>query len=327
VIKLTCLFMKRLTFVALFCLVGFALTQSCEGLKQHPFMTRQERSHQFANVWTTVRDEYIYADYRGVDWQVVRKEFGKRILAVKTNEEFYSVVDQMILELGDDHSVYLSPWLTCEEDRYAESDDSAIDEPTVRRLEQNSKVLFIDLPSFNIYETGELLEAQLRRAIQKGPVSAVILDLRHNYGGYIDAAYAVLSHFVRGRLATEFDSEGKIPIRGEPGLFYKELSNIPLIVLIDSETHSAAELTAGILQTTRQAVVVGQTSAGNTEILLPFDFEDGSRLWLAIGGFTLADGTNLEGVGVIPKIVIDTYAKEDVYIDAGLEALGLQGQD
>jgi C-terminal processing protease CtpA/Prc len=319
--------MKRHGLVLMLFLLGFCLAQPCDSSQSQTLLSRKERTHLFAEVWKTVEENYIYTDFRGMDWQAARKDYGKRILAVKTNEEFYTVVDQMILELGDDHSVYLSPWLTCEEDRYAGSEDTAIDEPVVKRLEQNPEVLFIDLPSFNIYETGELLDTKLRRAIQKGPVSAIILDLRHNYGGYIDAAYAVLSNFVRGRLATEFDSDGKTPVRGEAGLFYTKFSKVPLVVLVNTQTHSAAELTAGILQETRQAIVIGQTSAGNTEILLPFDFEDGSRLWLAIGGFTLADGTNLEGIGVIPDIVIEKTAREELYIEAGLEALGLQTQN
>ncbi len=306
-------------------LIQISSAQNCSLTQSQDLMSRKERSHLFAEVWTTVKDEYIYTDYRGVDWEATRKDYGARVLTVKTNEEFYSVVDGMILGLGDDHSVYLSPWLSCEEDGYDEEDTTEY-EPTVTRLGQDPSVLLIDLPSFDLYDTGLLLEAQLRRALQKGHVSAVMVDLRHNYGGYLDAAYEVLSHFVRGRLATEFDVYGKTPTRGEPGTFYREFSGLPMVVLVDADTHSAAELTAGILQQTHHATVIGQTSAGNTEILLPFDFEDGSRLWLAIGGFTLADGTNLEGIGVIPDILIATTALDDVYIEAGLAALALQGK-
>jgi C-terminal processing protease CtpA/Prc len=289
-------------------------------------MSSKERKRVFGEVWTTVNEEYIYPDFRGMDWEAARKNYGKQILSVKSNKEFYSVVDEMVFELGDNHSVYLSPWLTCEEGSYSEETDVSIDEPIVKRLENNRSVLFIDLPSFNLYDAGPLLESKLRKTLQKGEISAVILDLRHNYGGYIDAAYDVLSNFVRGRLATEFDLYSKTPVRGEPGTFYSQFDDIPMVVLVDANTHSAAELTAGILQQTRQAIVIGQTSAGNTEVLLPFDFDDGSRLWLAIGGFTLADGTSLEGRGVIPDVMIAQTAKDDVYIEAGLEALGLQGR-
>jgi len=65
--------------------------------------------------------------------------------------------------------------------------------------------------------------------------------------------------------------------------------------------------------------VIGATaSAGNTEIVMPFDFRDGSRLWLAVSSFRLRDGTNLEGRGVIPDILI--YAEEDP-LDVALKHL------
>jgi carboxyl-terminal processing protease len=315
--------MNRLAFALVLVLFRVVLAQACNDSAKTDLMSRQERTHLFSEVWTTVYEEYIYPDYRGADWEALKKEYGKQILSVKTNEDFYRIIDEMILELNDDHSAYLSPWLSCEEDSYATSDDTNIDEPVVTRLEQNSEVLLIKLPSFNLYDTGERLESQLRRTLQKGPVGAIILDLRHNYGGYIDAAYSVLSNFVQGRLATEFDLYSKTPVRGEPGLFYSRFAKVPVVVLIDGETHSAAELTAGVLQQARGAVVIGQASAGNTEFVLPFDFEDGSRLWLAIGGFTLADGTSLEGVGVIPDITINRAAKDEAYLEAGLGALGL----
>jgi C-terminal processing protease CtpA/Prc len=328
--------MKHLSFIMLFSFLSLCVAQSCDPAQGQELMSRSERTRLFARVWETVNDEYIYTDFRGADWQAARKTYGRSILNVKTNGEFYSLVDTMIFELGDDHSVYLSPWLACEEDGYDEEDSDSEDdsdeeadtltgeEPTVTRLE--SDVLLIDLPSFNLEDTGYLLDIELRKALQKGDVDGLILDLRHNYGGYIDAAYEVLSNFVRGRLATEFDLSGKRPKRGEQGTLYRQFSSVPMVVLVDADTHSAAELTAGILQQSRGATVIGQTSAGNTEIILPFDFEDGSRLWLAIGGFTLADGSSLEGVGVIPDVVIQKPAQDDVYIKAGLEALGLSNQ-
>jgi carboxyl-terminal processing protease len=96
------------------------------------------------------------------------------------------------------------------------------------------------------------------------------------------------------------------------------------VVFVDADTHSAAELVAGILALNRDSIIIGQTSAGNTEIVYPCDFSDGSRLWLATGGFQLADGTEIEGRGVVPDVIIDKRADETVYIEAGLEALGLR---
>jgi C-terminal processing protease CtpA/Prc len=317
--------MRRHLLALLFSLFSFCLAQTCDVSHAKALLSTSERKQLFSEVWSLVKDEYIYTDFRGLDWQEARAVYLKRVLEVKTNEEFYTTVDQMILELGDDHSVYLSPWLACQEDGYSE-EDVAPYEPTAVRLETDPSVLYIDIPSFNIYDADQVLDRQLRRALQRGQVRAVMVDLRHNYGGYLDTAYNVVSTFVRGRLGTEYDLYGKTAVRREPGLFYSQLQNIPIVVFVDADTHSAAELVAGILALKRDAIIIGQTSAGNTEIVLPFDLSDGSRLWLAIGGFQLNDGSEIEGHGVVPDVVIEKTAEDNVYIDAGLEALGMMAR-
>jgi C-terminal processing protease CtpA/Prc len=314
--------MRRPLLALLLSLLGFCLAQTCDVSQANALLGASERKQLFGEVWSLVKDEYIYTDFRGLDWQAARKSYLKQVLEVKTNDEFYTTVDQMILELGDDHSVYLSPWLACQEDSYSDEEVEPY-EPTATRLELEPSVLYIDIPSFNIYDANEVLDRQLRRALQRGQVRAVMIDLRHNYGGYLDTAYNVLSTFVRGRLGTEYDLYGKTAVRREPGLFYAQLSDVPIVVFVDADTHSAAELVAGILVQKRDAIVIGQTSAGNTEIVYPFDFSDGSRLWLATGGFQLNDGSEIEGHGVMPDVVIEKTAEDNVYVEAGLEALGL----
>jgi C-terminal processing protease CtpA/Prc len=315
--------MQRHLLALLIPLFTFCLAQTCDVSRAKALLGAPERKQLFNEVWSLVKNEYIYKDFRGLDWHEARRVYLKRVLEVKTNDEFYSTIDQMIFELGDDHSAYLAPWLACQEDSYSD-EEVAPYEPTAVRLEGEPSILYIDIPSFNSYDADQILDRQLRRALQRGRVRAVMIDLRHNYGGYLDTAYNVLSTFVRGRLGTEYDLYGETAVRREPGLFYPHLKDIPIVVFVDADTHSAAELVAGILALNRDAIIIGQTSAGNTEIVYPFDFSDGSRLWLATGGFQLADGTEIEGRGVVPDVIIDKRADETVYIEAGLEALGLR---
>jgi C-terminal processing protease CtpA/Prc len=76
----------------------------------------------------------------------------------------------------------------------------------------------------------------------------------------------------------------------------------PLAVLIDDGVNSAAEGLAGALQARGRAQVVGQTSAGNVEALLPFCLRDGSQAWIATGVLAPLIGRTWEGQGVIPDI-------------------------
>ena len=72
------------------------------------------------------------------------------------------------------------------------------------------------------------------------------------------------------------------------------------MVLVDRDTKSYAEVFAAVLQAQGRAQVVGVNTAGNTETIYAYDFDDRSRLWVAQEGFRLPDGSSLEGRGVIP---------------------------
>ncbi|MEX2501639.1 MAG: S41 family peptidase, partial [Trueperaceae bacterium] len=77
-------------------------------------------------------------------------------------------------------------------------------------------------------------------------------------------------------------------------------TDLPLGVWIDGDVHSAAEGLAGALQASGRATVVGATSAGNVEAVLPFCLRDGSQLWIATGVLAPIGGPTWLGSGVVP---------------------------
>ncbi|MCS6906993.1 MAG: S41 family peptidase, partial [Anaerolineales bacterium] len=68
-----------------------------------------QRVQIFEERWRIVRDEYLYPDYNGVDWEAIGSEYRQRIRSGLTSEEFYQAMDEMLSRLNDDHSVFLSP--------------------------------------------------------------------------------------------------------------------------------------------------------------------------------------------------------------------------
>jgi len=74
----------------------------------------------FERVWTLVKENYVYADYNGVDWDAVYAEFAPRVAAAEDDEAFWKLMAEMIERLGDDHSVFVDPQGVAEEDRQAE---------------------------------------------------------------------------------------------------------------------------------------------------------------------------------------------------------------
>jgi carboxyl-terminal processing protease len=70
----------------------------------------------FNDLWRTIKEDYIYEDFNGLDWNEIRVEYQQRIEAGLTSAEFYAAMDEVIMRLGDDHSVFLSPAQVSEED-------------------------------------------------------------------------------------------------------------------------------------------------------------------------------------------------------------------
>jgi len=89
-----------------------------------------------------------------------------------------------------------------------------------------------------------------------------------------------------------------IPFWGKP------LTSKPLVVLIDGDVHSAAEGLAGALKQAKRATLVGERTAGNTEVVLPYCFPDGGVAMLASGVLAPFQGPTWEGRGVEPDIEV-----------------------
>lgn len=108
-----------------------------------------------------------------------------------------------------------------------------------------------------------------------------------------------------------------------------DLRGLPLVVLVDRQTASYAELLAAVLQQEAGALVIGEPTAGNTETIYAYELTAGSRLWVAQEGFALRDGTNLEGRGVQPDLILSLdwtrYSEEnDPGIREGRRLLTIQ---
>ena len=70
----------------------------------------------FEELWQIINDEYLYADFNSLDWNAIYDEYSELVKAGMNNEIFYLSMDEMIVRLGDDHSMYLSPEEAAEED-------------------------------------------------------------------------------------------------------------------------------------------------------------------------------------------------------------------
>jgi carboxyl-terminal processing protease len=71
----------------------------------------------FTDLWTIVRDDYLYPDTNGADWDAIGEEYRTRVEAGLSDDEFWLLMDEMLRELNDDHSYFLSPAAAAEQEK------------------------------------------------------------------------------------------------------------------------------------------------------------------------------------------------------------------
>lgn len=147
--------------------------------------------------------------------------------------------------------------------------------------------------------------AELKKILEnwrKKHLKGIVLDLRNNPGGLLDAAIAVSNMFLKG---------GKIvSIRGrtdECTKYYSadntDLSDgIPVVVLINDGSASASEIVAGALRDNRRAVVVGVRSFGKGSVQKVIPLSDKTAIKLTIAKYYMPNGDSIQGKGVEPDI-------------------------
>jgi carboxyl-terminal processing protease len=153
---------------------------------------------------------------------------------------------------------------------------------------------------------GDKADDQLRTALQETReqgAKGVILDLRGNPGGLKDQAVAVTSEFLKdGDVFIDQNAHGKqtaVPVK--PG---GTALDLPLCVLIDGGTASAAEICAGALQDYDRAKLVGERTFGTGTVLQPFMLSDGSAVLLATSQWLTPKGRQIWHKGITPDVEV-----------------------
>jgi len=134
----------------------------------------------------------------------------------------------------------------------------------------------------------------------------VVLDLRNNPGGLLEQSLRVANVFLnRGVIATL--SGGSRPEEVVRARWMKSEPEVPLVVLVDRVTASAAELVAGALKTNRRAVLIGEPTYGKHTIQALFNLSNGQGLKLTVAEF-LPGGEPLPEGGVMPHLRLVSMA-------------------
>lgn len=156
-------------------------------------------------------------------------------------------------------------------------------------------------------ETIAAIEALLQQGAEK-----LIFDVRNNPGGYADELVELLDYLLpEGELFRTVDFKGNESVDVSDAACL----NIPMAVLVNRETYSAAEFFAVALQEYEAATVVGEKTSGKGHFQTTFRLTDGSAVALSIGKYFTPKGISLEGVGITPdvEIPVDEGTAADIY--------------
>lgn len=358
-------------------------------------LTESERLAIFDTIWQYVNERYVYADFRGVDWQAMRDTYRPRVIDTTDSNAFYLLMKEMIDLLNDDHTRFDTPQeVAMDEAFYSGTADYAgigiiireveqglmimrlaqsgpaqmagilpydivtsVDGISIKEMIQNdmeytrrirgpigsqitlgilrddqpleiqitrnaissaafpeaftqplpqSDVVYLTIDSFNRQNLDGLVKDALDAPYIPRNPQAIIIDIRENYGGSIGEMTDVLALFHSGGIMGEqVGRDQTYQLELPENRSIPTYENIPIIVLTSGETASAAEMFASGLRSLRGAIIVGETTAGNTENLYPYDLADGSTLWLAELLFRQNDGTYIDDIGVQPDVVVD----------------------
>lgn len=188
---------------------------------------------------------------------------------------------------------------------------------TYRLLETETPIGYIQLTRFS-GESGN----EIRQAItdlQAQGATHLILDLRQNGGGLLDAAVEVADHFLDEGVVVYQQSRdaGEVERRTTDETIAGEM---PLVVLVDGGTASASEILAGALQDRDRAMLIGQRTYGKGSVQLVFDLSDGSSVHVTSARWFTPNRQPLDQHGLEPEMVVEmTQADIDNGRDPFLE--------
>jgi carboxyl-terminal processing protease len=190
---------------------------------------------------------------------------------------------------------------------------------TWRVLDQASSIDYIYVQGFTDRTDEEVIDA-INSLKQKG-VTSLILDLRNNYGGLIDPAVDVASQFLRDGVVM-FEEKRNADEKSyavRPG---GAALDVPVVVLVNGNTASAAEIVAGALQDQERAPLIGERTFGKGSVQLIHDLSDGSSLHVTTAIWLTPNRNRIEGQGLTPDVIVaQSEGPQDAQLDYAIEYL------
>lgn len=196
--------------------------------------------------------------------------------------------------------------------------------PSVEYKILDGSIGYIKISRFSD-DTAELVSKAATEFKQKN-VKGVIVDVRGNPGGLLDASVDVASVWLPSGKTVLKEKRGDVTIKTYDSNGTATLAGIPTVVLIDEGSASASEILAGALKDNNAATLMGVKSYGKGSVQSIERLPDGSALKVTIARWYTPNGRNIDKEGIEPdtKVELQTNTTADGQLDAALQQLNQQ---
>lgn len=157
--------------------------------------------------------------------------------------------------------------------------------------------------------------------VQSRRPGGIILDLRNNPGGLLNAADVVISNFLQQGspvASINYSDKSYIETMADAPTIEPE---VPVIVLVNKGSASASEIVAGALQDSKRAKILGEQTFGKGTVQEIVEFTNGASMKLTVAEWKTPAGRKIDGVGITPDVIVPTSDGRDDQMLRALEML------
>ncbi len=196
---------------------------------------------------------------------------------------------------------------------------------SVRAEIKENDFAYLRIAQFQLHTGEDIAKEYKKLKDENNDLKGVVLDLRNNPGGVLQASVEVADHFLEEGLIVY--TEGRLPdsntqYKATPGDITEGL---PMVVLINDGSASASEIVAGALQDQGRALVMGTKSFGKGSVQSIIQVTNDRALKLTTALYFTPDGRSIQAEGIMPDIPVERVRVTAVRAKSGFSEAGLSG--
>ena len=174
----------------------------------------------------------------------------------------------------------------------------AIPVVSVKARELEPGYHWIRLTRFSGRTTQELLD--VLRDAKKNDIKGIVLDLRNNPGGLLDQSVSVSDVFLKDGVIVSIRGREEGNSRSYSAKSQADDVDVPMVVLVNAGTASAAEIVAGALRDQQRALILGERTFGKGSVQNIIPLPDGTGLKLTVALYYTPSGKSIQAEGIVP---------------------------